>query len=204
MYTLFALLRPLAFPNIQLRVNFDDVYEAQKALSGLRWCERVALEVGATLLKAEGLISISLLRKVWPEAFIVVDLRAERGEEARLASIGGADGATVLARADVNEIEKFIELCHSRGIMVYLISEAWPETLLKALRKMPDVVIVERGPFPKGGPKVGIVADRRWDGKMAIEGVDVYVVEEMVWGDGDPARALAKLVEAISTVKSDR
>ena len=192
------LLRPIAFPSLQLRVDFDDIYVAQRAISSLRWDRRVALEAGITLLKAEGLISISLLRKVWPEAFIVADLRAERGEEARLASIGGADGATVLARAEAKEIEKFTELCHSREIMVYLISETWPTSLLKRLREVPDVVVVERGPFPKGGPKVGLMADHIWDGESVIDGVDVYVVEEKVWGEKDPAKALANLMEAIS------
>lgn len=192
------LFRRIAFPNIQLRVNFDDIYEAQKAISSLQWSERVALEVGNIMLKAEGLVSISLLRNVWPEVFIVVDLRAERGEEAKLASIGGADGATVLARAEAKEIEKFIELCHSKRILVYLISETWPDILLKNLERMPDVIVVERGPFPKGGPRVGLMADHIWDGKRAIDGVDVYIVEEKVWGEDDPARALAKLVEVIS------
>lgn len=193
------LFRPVAFPSVQLRVDFEDIYMAQRAVSSLQWDKRVILEVGITLLKAEGLISISLLRKVWPEAFIVADLRAEKGDEARLASIGGADGATILTRAGVEEIERFIELCHSRKILVYLISETWPGLLLKKLKEMPDVVVVERGPFPKGGPKVGLMADHVWDGKSVIDGVDVYVVEEKVWGEEDPARALAKLIEVISS-----
>ena len=192
------MFRPIAFPCVQIRVNFDDIYEARKAISSLRWNERVTLEVGNTLLKAEGLASISLLRDIWPEAFIVVDLRAEKGNEARLASIGGADGATVLAGERVEEIERFIELCHLRKILPYLITENWPSVLLEKLNNAPDVVVVEKGPFPRGGPKVGLFADRVWDGESPIDGVDVYIVEEKVWGDGDPARALAKLVEVIS------
>ncbi len=124
------------FPNIHLRINCTDVYEAKEKLSKVRWNERLALIVGDILIKAEGVVSVSLLREVWPEAFIVADLRAEKAEEAELASIGGADGATILANMRPEEIDGFIDSCHKKDIMVYLLSEAWPHRLLNALKKL--------------------------------------------------------------------
>ncbi len=185
------------FPNIHLRMNCTDIYEAKEKLSKVRWNERSALIVGNILIKAEGVASISLLREVWPEAFIVVDLRAEKTEEAELASIGGADGATISANTRPEEIDGFIGLCHKKDILVYLLSEAWPHRLLNVLKKRPDVVVVREGPFVRGGPKVGLMADDIWDGCKPLEEVDIYIVEKKVWESEKPDLVLKRLMEVV-------
>lgn len=81
--------------------------------------------------------------------YIVADLKCmDRGPtEVELAKWGGADGAVVLGQAPIETINAFIEKCEKENIdsMVDMMNVEFPLKVLRALDKLPKVVILHRG-----------------------------------------------------------
>jgi 3-hexulose-6-phosphate synthase/6-phospho-3-hexuloisomerase len=89
---------------------------AQEAIAGgIDW-----LEAGTPLIKSEGLDSVRALRKAFPKATIVADLKTmDAGRsEMEMAAKAGADIATVMAAASDATIEECIEAGRNYGIRV--------------------------------------------------------------------------------------
>jgi bifunctional enzyme Fae/Hps len=143
------MFRGIKFPHLQVALDFKDIVDAKKVVKELKGLKGIVLEAGTPLIKAEGIISISLLREEWPDAFIVADMKAlDVGDfEAEIAAEGGADAAVVSGLAPVETIESFILGCHRRGLLAYIDGINQPNILkvLKALKEKPDVVLLHRG-----------------------------------------------------------
>ena len=107
-------------PVLQLALDFVNLEQALRAAreayaGGVRW-----LEAGTPLIKSEGLDAVRALRKEFPQATIVADLKtmdAGRGEM-EMAAKAGADIATVMAAACDSTIEECIEAGRNYGIRV--------------------------------------------------------------------------------------
>lgn len=81
--------------------------------------------------------------------YIVADLKTmDRGEtEVAIAASGGASAAIALGSAPIETLNSFIESCERYGLdaMIDMMNVEYPLTVLRALKKIPPVVILHRG-----------------------------------------------------------
>lgn len=81
--------------------------------------------------------------------YIVADLKTmDRGEtEVELAARGGASAAIALGTAPIETLNSFIEQCEEHGLdaMIDMMNVEFPLSVLRALKKVPPVVIIHRG-----------------------------------------------------------
>ncbi len=83
------------------------------------------------------------------DPYVVADLKTmDRGAtEVALAAEAGANAAIALGLAPTETLNAFIAACHERGLdaMVDMMNVEFPLTLLRALKRLPQVVILHRG-----------------------------------------------------------
>jgi bifunctional enzyme Fae/Hps len=123
--------------------------------AALRVCElmprdpRIMIEAGTPLVKQCGIGIVRKIKAVSGDAMVLADLKAmDTGAlEALIAKKGGADAATVMALAGVPTMDSFIAEAARLGIlsMVDMMGIPEPAKLLKALRRLPDGIILHRG-----------------------------------------------------------
>lgn len=81
--------------------------------------------------------------------YIVADLKMmDRGEtEAEIAARAGANAAVALGHSPVESLNAFIQKCEELGLdaMVDMMNVDYPLSILRQLKKMPQVVILHRG-----------------------------------------------------------
>ena len=81
--------------------------------------------------------------------YIVADLKTmDRGEtEVELAARGGASAAIALGTAPIETLNSFVEKCEEKGLdaMIDMMNVEFPLSVLRALKKVPPVVIIHRG-----------------------------------------------------------
>jgi len=81
--------------------------------------------------------------------YIVADLktidRAER--EVKIASFAGADAVVAMGSAPVETLNAFIESCQKFGVdaMIDMMNVDYPLSVLRKLKRLPQVVILHRG-----------------------------------------------------------
>lgn len=81
--------------------------------------------------------------------YVVADLKTmDRGEtEVELAARGGASAAIALGNAPIETLNSFIAACETNGLdaMIDMMNVEFPLSVLRALKKVPPVVIIHRG-----------------------------------------------------------
>ena len=81
--------------------------------------------------------------------YVVADLKTmDRGEtEVELAARGGASAAIALGTAPTETLNSFIAKCEELGLdaMIDMMNVEYPLSVLRALKKVPPVVIIHRG-----------------------------------------------------------
>ena len=81
--------------------------------------------------------------------YVVADLKTmDRGEtEVELAARGGASAAIALGNAPIETLNSFIAACEANGLdaMIDMMNIDFPLSVLRALKKIPPVVILHRG-----------------------------------------------------------
>lgn len=81
--------------------------------------------------------------------YIVADLKTmDRGEtEVEIAARAGASAAIALGHAPIETLNSFIAACDANGLdaMIDMMNVEFPLTTLRALKKIPPVVILHRG-----------------------------------------------------------
>lgn len=81
--------------------------------------------------------------------YIVADLKCmDRGaREVEIARRGGANAATALGQAPIETLNSFIERCAKFNLdsMIDMMNVDFPLRILRALKKLPQVVILHRG-----------------------------------------------------------
>lgn len=215
------MFRGIKFPHLQVALDFKDIVDAKKVVRRLKGLKGIVLEAGTPLIKAEGMISISLLREEWPDVFIVADMKAlDVGDfEAEIAAEGGADAAVVSGLAPIETIESFIDGCHKRGLLAYVDGINQPNILgvLKGLKERPDVVLLHRGideeihvgrawdlvkKVKSSGFRVGIAGGLTPEEIRVGSGlnVDVFVVGRYITKAKDVRRAAEECLDAFGTV----
>jgi len=81
--------------------------------------------------------------------YVVADLKTmDRGKtEVEMAAEAGASAAIALGSAPIETLNSFIESCEASGLdaMVDMMNVEFPLSVLRALKKAPQVVIIHRG-----------------------------------------------------------
>lgn len=81
--------------------------------------------------------------------YIVADLKTmDRGQtEVEIAARGGASAAIALGTAPIETLNLFIEKCEENGLdaMIDMMNVEFPLSVLRALKKVPPVIIIHRG-----------------------------------------------------------
>jgi len=147
---------------LQVALN-STLFDAEHIISRLPQDERIIIEAGTPLIKEYGMDAVRQIKASWQarlssfnplvEAeimpYIVADLKTmDRGErEVEMVAEAGANGAIALGQASVETLNAFVETCEKLGIdsMIDMMNVPFPLSVLRALKKIPQVVILHRG-----------------------------------------------------------
>jgi len=84
-----------------------------------------------------------------PYPYIVADLKTmdRGGTEVEMAARAGASAAVAIGNAPIETLNAFIESCETAGLdaMIDMMNVEYPLSVLRALKKIPPVVILHRG-----------------------------------------------------------
>ncbi|MBI4276593.1 orotidine 5'-phosphate decarboxylase, partial [Candidatus Uhrbacteria bacterium] len=134
---------------IQIALN-STLRDARDIIQALPEDPRIIYEVGTPLIKEFGGNAIASVRS-WAgnDAYIVADLKTmDRGEtEVSIASRYGANAAIALGLAPIETLNAFIAACEANGLdaMIDMMNVEFALTILRALKKPPQVVLLHRG-----------------------------------------------------------
>lgn len=148
---------------LQVALN-STLGEAHRIINQLPISDRIIVEAGTPLIKWYGEEGI---RKIYGwyqnhisaaapkdegggfNPYIVADLKTmDRGEtEVDIAASGGASAVIALGTAPVETLNSFVGACEARGLdaMVDMMNVEFPLSVLRAMKKVPPVVILHRG-----------------------------------------------------------
>mgnify|MGYP000716385968 FL=1 len=106
------------WPILQVALDFTSIDEAIRVAERISGIDDLWLEAGTPLIKSEGVRAIKRLRELFPDRFIVADLKiADAGRiESELAARAGANMVTVLGTSATETIEDVVEACRELGI----------------------------------------------------------------------------------------
>lgn len=124
--------------------------EAQEIISKLPVSDSILIEVGTPLIKVYGTMAISRIKALAPPgAYIVADNKCAdlATREVEMMANAGANSSTCLGVAPIETIDKFIEECKKFNIdsMIDMMNVENSLSVLKKLKKLPDVVMIHRG-----------------------------------------------------------
>lgn len=81
--------------------------------------------------------------------YVIADLKTiDRGEtEVEIAARGGASAAIAMGNAPIETLNNFISTCEKNGMdaMVDMMNVEFPLSVLRALKKIPPIIILHRG-----------------------------------------------------------
>ncbi len=135
-------------PYLQIALDIPDIDRIKRVISELPRSDKIILEAGTPLIKRYGTQVIRELREVAISDFIIADLKTlDVGQvEVDLAFDEGADGVVASGLAAVEVLDKFIY--EAKRLSIYAILDTMnvddPVKKLKALKELPDIVIVHR------------------------------------------------------------
>ena len=204
-------------PKLQLALDTLSMNEAIRLAHLLQDYWEI-LEIGTTLLLAEGLESVRQFRRTFPEATLLADTKiVDAGAVlAGAACEAGADLVTVISAASTKTIQSAAKAAHECGAEVLLdhLGETWSSDALPGLGELgvdriglhlpidlqgdhiiqPDIVhsIVEIVPLPVSLAG-GITAEKVT--QLCDTGVEVFVVGGYLLKADDPV-AHAKLLRS--------
>jgi len=108
------------WPVLQIALDYTSLDEAVKIAEKISEIDDIWLEAGTPLIKSEGIKAVKRLRELFPDRFIVADLKiADAGRiESELAAKAGADMVIVLGTSATETIQEVVEACREFGIKV--------------------------------------------------------------------------------------
>ena len=109
-----------SWPILQIALDFTSLDEAVKVAERISGIEDLWLEAGTPLIKSEGIRAVRRLRELFPDRFIVADLKiTDAGRlESELAARAGANMVTVLGTSATETIRDVVEACGEFGLKV--------------------------------------------------------------------------------------
>lgn len=148
---------------LQVALN-STLAEAHRIINQLPVSDRIIVEAGTPLIKRYGEEGIRKIHGWYQNhisaavledegggfnPYVVADLKAmDRGEtEVDIAARGGASAAIALGTAPTETLNSFVAACEARGLdaMIDMMNVEFPLSVLRALKKVPPVVILHRG-----------------------------------------------------------
>jgi len=136
---------------LQIALN-STLDEARSIINQLPSSERILIEVGTPLIKIYGKRAISEIQNVVPEpeeTYIVADTKCAdlALREVSMAAEAEVQAVTCLGVAPIETIDRFIEECQKNKIdsMLDMMNVEDPVSVLKELKKPPDIVVLHRG-----------------------------------------------------------
>jgi 3-keto-L-gulonate-6-phosphate decarboxylase len=151
-----VLLAPVTIKKLEKRKKYlhialnNTLQEAQNIISLLPFSDRILIEAGTPLIKTYGTDAISRIKEMAPfGTYIVADNKCTdlASREVEMMTNAGANAATCLGVAPIETIDSFIEECTKFGIdsIVDMMNVENPLSVLKKLKKIPNVVMLHRG-----------------------------------------------------------
>jgi len=134
---------------LQIALN-STLKEAENIIKSLPISERIIIEAGTPLIKIYGKEAISKIKRWAPSGtYIVADTKCVdlAFRDVDMAVKAGAKAVTCLGVAPIETIDRFINECQKRKIdsMIDMMNVPDPVSVLKKLKKLPEVVILHRG-----------------------------------------------------------
>ena len=137
---------------LQIAFNYD-LRMAMRTIPAIPQSDRILIEAGTPFIKLEGMDGVRTIRRMWP-GHIVADMKVTDGAigEVEMARQAGATAVTILGNAPTESHDLFIKRCEELNMlaMIDLIGVDDPLTVLRPLRKSPDVVVIHRGRDEEG------------------------------------------------------
>ena len=108
------------WPILQVALDQTSLEEAIRIAEKVSEIEDIWLEAGTPLIKSEGIKAVKRLRELFPDKFIVADMKiADAGRvESELAMKAGANMVIVLGTSATETIQEVVETCREFGIKV--------------------------------------------------------------------------------------
>lgn len=132
---------------LQIAINYD-LRMAMRTIPAIPQSDRILIEAGTPFIKLEGMNGVRAIRRMWP-GHIVADMKVADGAigEVEMARRAGATAVTILGNAPTESHDLFIKRCEDLNMlsMIDLIGVQDPLTILRPLRKAPDIVVIHRG-----------------------------------------------------------
>jgi 3-keto-L-gulonate-6-phosphate decarboxylase len=128
----------------------NSLEEARSIIQQLPTSDRILIEVGTPMIKHYGTEAIEQI-KSWttPGTYIVADNKCAdlAVREVEMMAQAGANASTCLGVAPIETIDSFIEECQKYNLdsMIDMMNVDDSLSILKKLKKLPDVVILHRG-----------------------------------------------------------
>ena len=106
------------WPILQIALDMPSMEKALKIAGEIAKLKRIWLEVGTPLVISEGMGPVKRLRKLFPKAIIVADIKIiDAGRlESSIAIEAGANLVTVAGSAGSETISEVIETCHRNSV----------------------------------------------------------------------------------------
>jgi 3-keto-L-gulonate-6-phosphate decarboxylase len=132
---------------LQIAFNYD-LRMAMQMIPYIPHSDRILIEAGTPFIKLEGMAGVRKIRRMWPGR-VVADMKVTDGAlgEVDMAYNAGASAVTVLGNAPTESLNLFIDRCNELNMlsMIDLLGVSDPLTVLRPLRKTPDIVVIHRG-----------------------------------------------------------
>jgi len=124
--------------------------EAREIIYQLPFSDRILIEVGTPLIKIYGTSAITQIKNIVPaNTYIVADNKCAdlAWREVEMMANSGANAATCLGVSPIETINTFIEECEKYSIdsIIDMMNVENALTILKRLKKLPNVVMLHRG-----------------------------------------------------------
>jgi len=215
-------------PYLQIALDIPSLEKAKSIIGELPDSDRLILEVGTPLLKKYGVKVIQDLREVARDVFIIADLKTlDVGKvEVDLAFDETADAVVAAGVASKETLDSFIYEAKKLGIyaVVDMMNVEDPVKTLKALKEMPDIVILHRGIDMETGRTLGLerikelkqaFAGQKFliavaggiipeTAKESLEkGADIVVVGRYVTQSKDIKRSVREFLEMTQIMRED-
>lgn len=152
--------RPKSFLNpkkryLQVALN-GTLADARNIIQQLPKNERIIVEAGTPFIKCYGERGIREIRERYENhldgetfPYVVADMKTmDRGAtEVEIAKRGGASAVIALGHAPIETLNEFVASCEAHGVdaMIDMMNVEFPLSTLRALKKVPPVVILHRG-----------------------------------------------------------
>ncbi len=132
---------------LQIAFNYD-LQMARRVIPAIPQSDRILIEAGTPFIKLEGMDGVRMISRMWP-GHIVADMKVADGAigEVEMARRAGATAVTILGNAPTESHNLFIKRCDELNMlsMIDLIGVNDPLTVMRPLKKSPDVVVIHRG-----------------------------------------------------------